>query len=99
MLPQATAMKESFPAGGAFLRSTTIVSNVKNKMRLLRIAGTALVARERSSLLRLMTGRSRIAIAKTLLMAPQMTGKGKTLSAVYTIILSLVVFAAYQVHE
>lgn len=99
MFPQAATMKKGFPADGAFLRSAAVVPNVENQMRLFRVTGAALIAGKRSALLQLMTGRSRIPIAETLLVTPQMTGKGETLAAEFAIVFSFRVVPTYRVRE
>lgn len=55
MFSQAATMKKSFSADGTFLRSTTVVPNVENQMRLFRVTGTALAAGKWPALLQLMT--------------------------------------------
>lgn len=94
---QAATVKKSFPADGAFLRSATVVPNVENEMRLFRVTGAALAAGERPALLQLVARRSRIPIAETLLVTPQMTGKGETLAAVFAIVFSFRVVPTYRV--
>lgn len=99
MLPQAAAVEKRFPAYGTFLRSAALVSNMENQVRLFGVTSTALTARERSILLRLMTRGSRIPIAKALLVASQMTGKGEILATVLAVILSFTVLPSYRVRE
>lgn len=55
MFSQAATMKKGFPADGTFLRSTTVVPNVENQMRLFRVTGAALAAGKWPALLQLMT--------------------------------------------
>lgn len=97
MFAQAATVKKCFAADGAFLRSATVVPNVENEMRLFRVTGTALAAGERPALLQLVAGRPRIPIAETLLVTPQMTGKGETLAAVFAIVFSFRVVPTYRV--
>lgn len=97
MFAQAATVKKGFPADGAFLRSATVVPNVENEVRLFRVTGAALAAGERPALLQLVARRSRIPIAETLLVTPQMTGKGETLAAVFAIVFSFRVVPTYRV--
>lgn len=97
MFAQAATVKKGFPADGAFLRSATVVPNVENEVRLFRVTGAALAAGERPALLQLVARRSRIPIAETLLVTPQMTGKGETLAAVFAIVFSFRVVSTYRV--
>lgn len=94
---QAATVKKGFPADGAFLRSATVVPNVENEVGLFRVTGAALAAGERPALLQLVARRSRIPIAETLLVTPQMTGKGETLAAVFAIVFSFRVVPTYRV--
>lgn len=94
---QAATVKKCFAADGAFLRSATVVPNVENEMRLFRVTGAALAAGERPALLQLVARRPRIPIAETLLVTPQMTGKGETLAAVFAIVFSFRVVPTYRV--
>lgn len=66
-------------------------------MGLFRVTGAALAAGERPALLQLVARRSRIPIAETLLVTPQMTGKGETLAAVFAIVFSFRVVPTYRV--
>lgn len=94
---QAATVKKGFPADGAFLGSATVVPNVENEVGLFRVTGAALAAGERPALLQLVARRSRIPIAETLLVTPQMTGKGETLAAVFAIVFSFRVVPTYRV--
>lgn len=97
MPPQAAAVQKRLATDVALLRTATLVPHVEDEMRLLGVAGAALRARERSDLLRLVTGRPGIPIAGALLMAPQMARLRETLAAVLATVLSLGTFAARRI--
>lgn len=89
MFSQAAAVQKRFPADGALLHSTAVVSDVENQVGLFRVTGTALGAGERPDLLHLMNRRSRVPVAEALLMAAQVSGECEVLAAELAAVLSL----------
>lgn len=94
MPPQTAAVQERLAADVALLRTTALVPDVEDEMRLLGVAGAALRTGERSDLLRLVTGRPGVPVAGALLMTPQIARLRETLAAVLATVLSLDAFAA-----
>lgn len=97
MPPQAAAVQKCLAADVALLRAAALVPHVEDEVRLLGVAGAALRAGERPDLLRLMAGGPGVPVARTLLMAPQMSGLRKALAAVLATILSLGALAACRI--
>lgn len=82
MPSQAAPVKKRFAATEALLRSSTVMTNVINQMRLFHVTRAALSAGVRSSPRRQMAGRQRIPVTGSRHVAAQVTDLHESLAAV-----------------